>query len=318
MKRAYVFHFLFLTLFITISSCSRFGVKKDLAAKTPDIVKEAPPPAALQVESKPIEISSVTLKDDNLKVSGINLDQVQSVSIVELNTNKNFPVKVESNSGSEMILKGLNSAANLTLGMIYSLTITNAYGDTTTTQVTFNVKDGSLTLAKLSIAGAQSGDIIKFDGSKWILAHTSTNLNCPDGKYVSGLGIDGGVICKDLPSIPTPPPAVTPIIGRPNMLSSMSDTAFYSLFDALVYCNNLNEQGVTNWKLPSYGELANFININQSSELIWTTNLDMTVGVGGPLKNYFASMRLNDGYYSVTTDSDGATKVRCVAYKAQN
>ena len=199
----------FMFVVLALSACSKFGSPQKeapvVATPTPNIVE--PPSVNVEVTPDPIEISGVSFQDTKLKVSGANLDTATSVTLRQ-GTGPLIALQIEQKSASELIIRGLNQAVNVSLDVVSSLFISNAYGQTTTTQISFNVKDGSLSLLKLSVAGAQSGDSIKFDGSKWVVSKPSTNLKCAAGKYVSGLEVDGSVICADLPSAPVvaPPP----------------------------------------------------------------------------------------------------------------
>ena len=97
-------------------------------------------------------------------------------------------------------------------------------------------------------------------------------------------------------------------------MSEMSLTTYSNLIDAVNYCRNLTENGITNWKFPTYGDLVNFIDAKYSNDMLWVADFDVTVNESSILnKDYFASIRLSDGYWSVSTPADGANKVRCVA-----
>ena len=97
-------------------------------------------------------------------------------------------------------------------------------------------------------------------------------------------------------------------------MSEMSPTAYMNLIDAVDYCRNLTENGITNWRFPTYGDLVNFIDPKYSQDMIWVADFDGTQVASQTItKNYFGSIRLSDGYWSVTTPADTANKVRCVA-----
>lgn len=204
-----VFCILFFVLIL--SACSKFGSpqKKAAIVTAPDPAPSIVEPPAVEAEQipDPIGISDVSFVDSKLKISGTNLDSAISVTLRQ-GTGPLISLQIEQKSASEIILRGVGQVINLSLDVVSSLFISNAYGQTTTTQISFNVKDGSLSLLKLSVAGAQSGDTIKFDGSKWVVSKPSSNLKCAAGKFVSGLEVDGSVICAELPSPPTitPPP----------------------------------------------------------------------------------------------------------------
>ena len=98
------------------------------------------------------------------------------------------------------------------------------------------------------------------------------------------------------------------------VMSEMSPTAYANLIDAVNYCRNLTENGITNWKFPTYGDLVNFIDPKYSQDMVWVADFDGSQSASHTIvKDFFASIRLSDGYWSVSTPADGANKVRCVA-----
>lgn len=100
-------------------------------------------------------------------------------------------------------------------------------------------------------------------------------------------------------------------------MSEMSPTTYSNLIDAVNYCRNLTENGITNWKFPTYGDLVNFISSTYSDDFLWVADFDGTQTASHSItKNYFGSIRLSDGYWSVSTPADGPNKVRCVAQKS--
>ncbi len=97
-------------------------------------------------------------------------------------------------------------------------------------------------------------------------------------------------------------------------MSEMSPTTYVNLIDAVNYCRNLTENGITHWRFPTYGDLVNFIDPKYPQDMIWVADFDGTqVASQMIVKDYFGSIRLSDGYWSVSTPADGANKVRCVA-----
>jgi len=94
----------------------------------------------------------------------------------------------------------------------------------------------------------------------------------------------------------------------------MSPTTYSQLIDAVNYCRNLTENGITNWKFPSYGDLVNFIDPKYPQDMVWVADFDGTQTASHYInKDFFASIRMSDGYWSVTGGGDGSNKVRCVA-----
>ncbi len=129
-----------------------------------------------------VEITTVILEDDQLKVSGSNLDSVTSAKLDAHN------LSIISQSANEIILS-TSSIINLALNTAMDLIFTNAYGQAVT-PVQFNlvdgavtaakladdsvttskIADGAVTAAKLDSMGASVGQLIKWNGTTWIPA----------------------------------------------------------------------------------------------------------------------------------------------------
>ncbi len=131
---------------------------------------------------KPITLSvtQVTLENDQLKISGENLDSVTTIQL------QNENLSIVSQTAEELILTSA-TIMNLALNTAMDLILTNAYGQSVTS-VQFNLVDGAVTAAKLAddsvttdkiVDGAVTasklsdmaagiGQVLKFNGSTWV------------------------------------------------------------------------------------------------------------------------------------------------------
>ncbi len=107
------------------------------------------------------QVTNVAVIDNQLKLSGVDLDQVREVKIIGDGFNETF--SIESKSSSELIANGLKNIA-FGVGKVFSLVLSNAHG-TATFQVTFTLNNGAVTLASLSDMGANDGDVLVYNGS---------------------------------------------------------------------------------------------------------------------------------------------------------
>jgi len=83
--------------------------------------------------------------------------------------------------------------------------------------------------------------------------------------------------------------------GRPQALSAISPTTL-SIGEAGNYCENLTEDGHSDWWLPSFSELSYFLGTVGDTEYIWTR--DKTDDQEFALNQNYVSARLSDGAWS--------------------
>ncbi len=127
-----------------------------------------------------VEISSVVLENDQLKVAGSYLDSVTQVKLGD------DVLSISSQSFGELILTS-SSAINIALNSVIDLVFTNAYGQAVTSVqfnlvdgavttvkladdavTTIKILDGAVTADKLSDMGAGIGQVLKYNGTTWI------------------------------------------------------------------------------------------------------------------------------------------------------
>ncbi|EQC45504.1 tail fiber domain-containing protein [Bacteriovorax sp. Seq25_V] len=140
-------------------------------------------------------ISTVSLDNDQLTVSGLNFTNLSSVKINSQN------LSVVSNDGSTLILSA-PSAVMLALNTALNLVVETAAG-AASVSVTFNLVDGSVTASKigdgevganhLSSMGAGVGQVMQWNGTTWVPTDLSglTYLGSWDAT-TSGVGPDAG------------------------------------------------------------------------------------------------------------------------------
>lgn len=82
----------------------------------------------------------------------------------------------------------------------------------------------------------------------------------------------------------------------PTMISNES-ASDYIHSDAIQYCDNLNESGFTDWRLPSFDEIVFFEGMaGATTELLWTRTPSQLID--HPTNQNFVTMRLSDGRWT--------------------
>ncbi len=127
-----------------------------------------------------VSVTSVTLENDQLKITGTELDSVTGISLGSNDLN------IISQTASELILSS-STALNIALNTAMDLILTNAYGQSVTpvqfnlvdgavtaskladdSVTTVKILDGAVTAQKLSDMGAGIGQVLKFNGTTWV------------------------------------------------------------------------------------------------------------------------------------------------------
>ena len=108
-------------------------------------------------------VTSVSIVNDQLVISGSDLDGVTSVQITGPSSFDHTFV-IESKSATSLIANGVSAIA-FAMDSVFSLTLTNANG-AATFPVTFTLQDGAVTASKLDSMGATTGQFLKFDKKK--------------------------------------------------------------------------------------------------------------------------------------------------------
>ncbi len=166
-----------------------------------------------------VSVSSVVLENDQLKVSGSNLDSVTSAKL------ENDTLSIISQTAEQIVFTS-SSALNIALNTAMDLILTNAYGQSVTSVqfnlvdgavttsklangsvtaskleddsvTTIKILDGAVTATKLSDMGAGIGQVLKYNGSTWVPGDLSSltyagnwdaNGNSPDLSGGGNLG----------------------------------------------------------------------------------------------------------------------------------
>lgn len=117
----------------------------------------------------PYKISSIAIKNGELILRGSNLSGIKSISVKRESVSEKL-VQVSS-SASEIIALGLSSV-KLTMGKIYDIIITDAYGSSAY-PIEIEFADGSITARKLApLSSSQDGYVLKWsaDEGRWVAA----------------------------------------------------------------------------------------------------------------------------------------------------
>lgn len=185
--------YILLSLILLIASCKPLG---DLT-KTGDAYcagAKNPDGTCKNGANKPAKMSTVSLQNDQIVLTGENLTGVTSVKITGP-SGFNEALSISSKTGDKLIASGLR-AISFTVGAVFSLIIEDANG-ATTYPITFTLKDGSVTANKLHNMGAGVGQILKFNGTNWVpsdlggltyAGNWDANTNNPD---LTGVGTSG-------------------------------------------------------------------------------------------------------------------------------
>ncbi len=171
------------------------------------------------------------------------------------------------------------------------------HNPTTSTLGLFSVNVGMGTAGSGTFSGINWGKNAKFlqvemdpaGGENYTDLGTTQMLSVPYALYAENSG-SNPVTPKSLPN--------------PSMYSSPSTNTVY-FFDALAYCYNLNENGYTDWRVPSLEEVAYMRDIVGVfiTEDYWTKNIDYLLGTGTKYSmnfttKYNQTIIAGNGYYN--------------------
>lgn len=118
-------------------------------------------------KNHPPYIEQVKVQNDQLVVSGKNLDRVVTAQI------GTHDFQIESKTSDKLILNA-KSAISLLVGSAINLVVSNSEASATF-PLTFELQNGQVTAAKLHHMGASTGDFLQFNGTSWTPASISTN-----------------------------------------------------------------------------------------------------------------------------------------------
>ncbi len=155
-------------------------------------------------ENIEIKVDSVSLAQDELIVSGSQLDSITKVSIRDghgLNQELSISNKSKNAlilSSSQIIKLALNSAIDLIFENAYGQSVTTVQFDLVDGSITsVKIADGAITADKLSSMGAGVGQVLRFDGTTWQASDLNSltyagnwdaNTNTPDLTIGGSLG----------------------------------------------------------------------------------------------------------------------------------
>lgn len=108
-------------------------------------------------------VSSVSIVNNQVIVSGNNLSVVTGLKINGATLNELFTVESKS---STQIIANANRAFSFDITKIFELVLSDAYGSATF-PISFDLTNGSVTSPKLNSMGAVAGQVLKFDGAAW-------------------------------------------------------------------------------------------------------------------------------------------------------
>jgi hypothetical protein len=131
-----------------------------------------------------------------LRLSGVNLDRISSVSLKYGGSTTNF--QAVSVSSSEFLAEGL-SALSLAVGKVYDLIISDAHG-TDTYAVSVELEDGSITPEKLApLTSTEDGYVLKWNGglNQWAYATDASGGGGGTGQWddvLGGISYSAGIV----------------------------------------------------------------------------------------------------------------------------
>ncbi|WP_408097051.1 tail fiber domain-containing protein [Peredibacter sp. HCB2-198] len=118
-------------------------------------------------EHKKPSIANVKVQNDQLIVTGTNLDLVTLAKVAD------HEFQIESKTSEKLILNA-KSTLNFLVGSALNLVVSNANA-AATFPLSFELQNGQVTASKLHHMGASTGEFLQFNGSTWVPASISTN-----------------------------------------------------------------------------------------------------------------------------------------------
>ena len=140
-------------------------VDKDVKKKNPDEEKPDLPDDRKKIDI--VYVKDINYADGSFVIEGVNLNNVEKISIKGPGGFESI-LSVITNTGANIIAKSLDGAKIVAQGL-FQIIISDVYGGEKVFDITFSLSDGSIELKHFSDMGARAGQIIKFDGDKWVL-----------------------------------------------------------------------------------------------------------------------------------------------------
>lgn len=120
-------------------------------------------------KSRP-QVTSVRVQSNQIFVTGEDLSDVTQAKISGASSHS---LKIESKASTELVLIP-TSAIKFIVSETYNLFIANAHGSSSF-PISFELKDGQVTAAKLHHMGASSGQVLKFNGTSWLPSNATSS-----------------------------------------------------------------------------------------------------------------------------------------------
>jgi len=131
-------------------------------------------------------ISKLNVANNTITLQGQNLDQVSSLRLKD--NNGHTYTLVISSQGSNQISASVTSALTLALGSIYSLIISSANAADLSVPISIQIPDNSIPSSALTASGAVAGQVLKYDGTKWVPGNDNSSSDSASsshsGRYV--------------------------------------------------------------------------------------------------------------------------------------
>lgn len=116
-------------------------------------------------------VSSISIVNNQVIVNGNNLNVVAGLKINGASFNELFTIESKSSS---QIVANANRAFSFDISKIFELVLSDAYGSAAF-PISFDLPNGSVTDLKLNSMSAATGQVLKFDGTKWSPANLSNS-----------------------------------------------------------------------------------------------------------------------------------------------
>jgi hypothetical protein len=121
--------------------------------------------------SKVFAVATVQFINNQLVITGTQLNLATTVNITGSSFNENFTI--ESQSATQIIANGVKSI-NVVAGNLFNLILSNASA-TATFPITFTAANNSITASMLTSMGATNGQVLQYNGSTWGPASVSAS-----------------------------------------------------------------------------------------------------------------------------------------------
>ncbi len=173
-------------------------------------------------------LNSVDVSNNLLTITGDGFSKVTSVKIK--NANGTSDLNISSVSGSQIIASA-GASFSMLLGEAFELILSSADAQASYT-ITFTLQNGAVTPSHLSKNHAINGDILKFNGSDWVLSQLSSSQTYKGtwSANMSGVGLD-----------PSPQGGDYYIVSAAGNYNDGSSTIHFDIGDWIIFNNTANK-----------------------------------------------------------------------------